>query len=189
MTTPANPWGRSPSSPGSWRTKSAKWPRSTRLELTDFSRELLKVIDQTRAIARNLHPVALGGGLPAALENLAAHISARVPCHSRCDDIPSLSEETDLAIYRIAQEAAANATRHARATQIIIGLRKRKTDVLLSVDDNGIGIPTDLPPDRIGMGLDIMAYRARLVNGTLEVTRKKGGGTRVNCYLPLTNGA
>ena len=157
-------------------------------ELNDFSRELLKVIDQTRSIARNLHPVALGGGLPAALENLAAHLSGKVPCHSRCADIPSLSDETQLAIYRIAQEAAANALRHARPTQIIIGLRKQKSEVVLSVEDNGIGIPADLPPDRTGMGLDIMEYRSRQVNGTLEVARKKGGGTRVSCRFPLPGG-
>lgn len=158
-------------------------------ELTDFSRELLKVIDQTRAIARNLHPVALGGGLCVALKTLALHLSDKIPCHCRCDEIPALSDETELAIYRIAQEATTNALRHARATQIIIGLRRRKAEVALSVEDNGIGIPADLPPDRMGMGLDIMEYRARLINGTLEVAKKPGGGTRVRCLFPLRDGA
>jgi len=143
-------------------------------------------IEQTRRVTRGLHPVPEEPtGLQLALTELAASVSetARVPC--RCDipqpvPIPDQTAATNL--YRIAQEAVQNALRHARASQITIGLRMDERAITLTVRDDGQGISDARP--RSGLGLDIMDYRADSLGATLTVGRADGGGTLVTCRLP-----
>jgi signal transduction histidine kinase len=83
-------------------------------------------------------------------------------------------------VYRIAQEAVANALKHSRATRIELGLRAHGRSFVLSVRDDGIGLPATAP--RWGqLGLSIMRYRAHLIGATLSLLRAPGGGTDIRC--------
>ena len=144
----------------------------------------LKLLDETRRIARGLHPAVLNDGLSAALEDLAARARVRMPCEFRGDKSIETSEMEALTIYRIAQEAVTNSLRHARASQLRILFRPTSEGLILSVEDDGVGIPNPVPTGP-GMGLDIMGYRALTIGAQLVIERLPQGGTRVVCALPV----
>src|SRR6266550_2095369 len=143
-----------------------------------------ETIRSCRNLARGLHPVTLASaGLPAALAELAARVPANVkfewPRSERIDFEPMLA----LHLYRIAEEAVANAVKHARAKSITIGLAIVAEQPILEIKDNGKGIGQKLKTE--GMGLRNMQYRANVIGGDLTVEARKGGGTCVRCTLPL----
>jgi PAS domain S-box-containing protein len=88
-------------------------------------------------------------------------------------------------LYRILREALINANKHARATQIMLEVRRSKNDLVFSVTDNGVGFSTKTKTGH-GLGFHIMKYRAESIGARLELESLKKGGTRVACYLPMT---
>jgi len=151
----------------------------------DEIEELLKdAVVQTRDLARGLVPVQMEqAGLSSALQQLANSISRlhKVDCQFAASGaIPKCTTQTAVHLYRIAQEAVANAIRNGRATGIEISLIQSGDISWLRVCDNGIGI-APATPATTGMGLKIMAYRARLIGGSVTVERIPAGGTEVTC--------
>jgi signal transduction histidine kinase len=146
-------------------------------------------IGQTRALAKGLAPVGLeDGGLGSALSQLASSTATvfGVGCHLHTDDA---LEVNDLAVsthlYRIAQEAINNAIRHGKARNIDITMQAVDGRVLLSIEDDGVGITPKADPG--GLGLQIMNFRARMVGGVLDVRRRASGGTAVVCSAPIVH--
>lgn len=149
--------------------------------------ELIRDADRmTRTIARGLVPVELDGeGLSAAIEGLC--VNARklfsVDCRFVQEGVPSIRDSSAVSnFYRIAQESISNAVKHGRATRIDVALVEAGRTLTLSITDNGVGFPETLGPDR-GMGVDIMGYRARVINARLSIYRRTEGGTVVSCVL------
>ena len=95
--------------------------------------------------------------------------------------MPALSDEVELVIYRVAQEALTNALRHADATEAAVSLSHGAGRVILTVTDNGRG----LPQHRSGGGLLGMHERAMLIGAELEVASDAGHGTEVRLTVPL----
>ncbi len=85
-------------------------------------------------------------------------------------------------LYRIAQEALSNAARHSHASRIAVELRGSAGELVLQVEDDGIGLPPDCGAG--GMGLRTMEYRAQVLGGQLTITPAAGGGTHVACCVP-----
>jgi two-component system sensor histidine kinase UhpB len=102
-------------------------------------------------------------------------------------DIPSLPAETELVVYRIAQESLTNAARHANATEARVSLAESDGAVVLRVTDDGDGLPADLP--RNTAGLAGMRERALLVGAALEVSSAPGRGTEVELRVPVGEAA
>lgn len=98
----------------------------------------------------------------------------------------SLAPDAELHLYRIAQESVANAIKHGRPRRVVIGLSRDRDSLILSVTDDGSGLPPKRDPTRISMGLDIMRHRAGLLGGTFSIASVKEGGTEVRCCIPLT---
>ena len=161
-------------------------------------------ITQARQLARGLNPVNLDRlGLAASVKDLADKVSdmCRVKCiMTTSGDIPMIGGNTATHLYRIAQEAVNNATRHGKATRIVIHLSEARGLLTMTVTDNGIGFPedeelqsaggTDLTTAQLpiaGMGLHSMSYRARLMSGSLTVGSGKRGGAILTCTVPLKN--
>ncbi|MHC4067942.1 MAG: PAS domain S-box protein, partial [Planctomycetota bacterium] len=143
-----------------------------------------ETIIETRTLAKGLCPVDLtADGLMTALQEHAANVEELydIVCTFKCDR-PVLVHEGAVAthLYRIAQEAVNNATKHAQAQRIEITIAADdERRVTLTVRDDGVGLPDDF--DRTdGMGLRIMNYRARMIGATLDVSRNRGGGTRAS---------
>jgi len=152
----------------------------------EIARMVQHAMTQTRELARGLSPVRLEAeGLTDALRELVAGTKKVFGCHCRfrCQP-PVLLANHGIAIhlYRIAQEAVSNALKHGGAGRIDIGLAAKGQSVMLTIADNGSGIPRQLPRTQ-GMGLRIMRYRAEVIGGTLKVEPRRGGGTRVVCVV------
>jgi signal transduction histidine kinase len=145
-----------------------------------------EAIDLTRNLARTLHPIELGaGGLEAALQNLAANISKAfgVACrfeHSGTMVLPD--PKAGIHLYRIAQEAVSNAIRHGHARNLVISLEAAGASILLTVTDDGRGLPADARGKK-GMGLRIMDYRAGMIGATFDIQNLPAGGVRAVCVL------
>jgi PAS domain S-box-containing protein len=144
-------------------------------------------ITEARSLARGLFPVQLEvQGLGVALQQLAANISARTPIECRLDcPQPVLVSDNTVAthLYRIAQEAVNNAVKHSRATSISLELKNNNNRIELKISDDGTGL-TPSSPSTGGMGLHIMHYRARAINGTLTVEPGAEKGTVIFCSAP-----
>ena len=140
----------------------------------------------TRNLSRALHRFDVdAAGLVEALEDLVDREMWRTPCRLEVKPSFHLDDDTVAAhLYRIAREAVINANKHAQAAQIVVKLeRSEQKQLVLSVTDDGIGIPKARNGAR-GLGFHIMNYRAGLMGGQLKVESPEKGGTRVACYLP-----
>ena len=122
-------------------------------------------------------------GLMSALEELAASVANvyGITCASDVQH-PVLVHDHLVAthLFRIAQEAINNATRHGKASVINIRLSSVDGSIKLAIEDNGGGVPKPLPAGH-GMGLSLMQYRAGMIGGQLVVAPRPGGGTIVAC--------
>ena len=151
--------------------------------------ELLKdAIVQARNIARGIAPVHMDeAGLVSALEDLAANTRRlhQIDCNFEPEgEVLINHREMSIHLYRIAQEAISNAVRHGHAGEVSIVLAISAGHVILTIQDNGIGIgPSESPS--AGMGLRSMRYRAGVLDGTIDISALPEGGTRVCCRAPL----
>jgi two-component system, chemotaxis family, CheB/CheR fusion protein len=140
---------------------------------------------RARDLARGLHPFELGsGGLLVALRELVTRANERTPCRGEFPRSLRVSDEgVALNLYRVAQEAVNNALKHARASEVIIGLREENDELVLTVKDDGTGIRSLRKNKR--MGIHMMKYRADVSGGKLEIESRRGRGTTVTCRVPL----
>ena len=159
-------------------------------------------IARTRDLAHGLSPLGLEAeGLVPALQELARRTDElsglRCEFHGRDASNPCEGGAA-VQLYRIAQESVNNAVKHAKARTVVITLSTEEGRGILSIEDDGTGFALDQPAGS-GMGLQVMAYRARMIGGSL-VTRRgnshgtEGGGPRgtiVTCtfILPRTDRA
>jgi signal transduction histidine kinase len=156
-------------------------------ELQRVTRYLNEVVEHIRLLARELRPMLLHDlGLQGSLRSLAAGLSSdstivRTTFPTR---IPRLDETAELTVYRIAQEALANAIRHAHARSVTIVLTARARRLRLEVRDDGCGFD---PACRRApaLGLLSMEERALALGGRLDVFSQPGAGTVVRLDCPL----
>ena len=139
-----------------------------------------------REIARGLAPVEItGGGFATALRKLAKTVRDRsgIPCRVRSDKGVAVSDSLIAThLYRIAQEAVQNALKHSHASGVSITVHADKGKIILTVKDDGIGLPIAAAKSE-GMGLHTMRYRAAIINASLAITSGRKGGTTVTCSL------
>jgi two-component system sensor histidine kinase UhpB len=144
-----------------------------------------ETINAVRDIARRLRPEALDElGLQNALAALARRNSLHAgisvePIFER--EIPELDRDSELAIYRIAQESLTNVLRHSGASAVRMELGDTNGRVRLLVADDGAG----LRGAPAGNGIKGMKERALGLGGLLEVRDRRGGGTEVRLVLPV----
>src|SRR6185369_8571436 len=104
-----------------------------------------------------------------------------------------LPSDIRTACFRIAQEALANAARHAGASEVKLQLKLAGNDLELTVSDNGAGFDLERhrsPEERKNhVGLVTMAERANLLGGSLDIDTAPGRGTRIRASLPIAANA
>lgn len=153
----------------------------------EIERLLGESVKQARDLAHGLVPVQLGdAGLPAALQELAASTARVFPLECTFEfagdtDLPKSAAATHL--YRIAQEAINNATKHGKAHRIEIRLSANRSAMSLSIADDGVGL-SNATKQMDGVGISIMRYRANMLGGELEIEDGSSGGTVVSCTVP-----
>jgi two-component system, NarL family, sensor histidine kinase UhpB len=152
--------------------------------------QLAEIIQQSladvRRISLELRPGALEElGLVNALISLCARVSEQTGMRIRRElagPIRDLAPDVELAVYRIAQEALTNAVRHSHASEVTLSLSCSDTDLVLSVTDNGDGLPEQVTA---GGGLTGMRERAMLIDGGLKIESAPGRGVQVTLRLAL----
>lgn len=136
-----------------------------------------------RRIVRDLHPVAVDNlGLAGAIEELAVRLSGPATVSVTSTAMPSLGAAVEVALYRIAAEAAGNAVRHAAASEIRLVLTAVDGMVVMTVTDDGGGFGPDTAV--AGIGLASMRNRAAELSGTLSISSSEAGST-IRVELPI----
>ena len=142
-------------------------------------------LDDVRRVARDLRPEALDDlGLSSALAALCerlARAGLRID-HRLQPVLPPLSDEEELVVYRVAQEALTNVLRHAACDRAELALEIRDQELVLDVRDDGRGFDAE---QAAANGLAGMRERALLVGARLEVRSRPERGAMVRLALPL----
>jgi len=158
-------------------------------DLARIGRYVGEVGEHLRQMARDLRPMLLRDlGLEESLHSLADGMtrSGTVVTTQVRTAIPRLDEETEIGVYRIAQEALANASRHARARAICISLSVTGRGLELEIADDGRGFAPDARRGSDALGLVGMEERALALGGRLELRSALGEGTLVRLTCPAT---
>lgn len=151
-----------------------------------ISELLNEATDEASKLARSVQPVeGEARGLLMALRQLAANTEHSHDIKCACEiRRPVFIHDNHVAtnVYRIAEEAIANALQHGAATEITITLSETRDGVTLTVRDNGRGLPPKFTENG-GLGLHMMRYRARTIGGSIELRRNAGRGVTVSCHF------
>lgn len=157
---------------------------ATREQLDDMREEVNASTTMLKNLARRLRPPTLDHfGLDVALRQLADEfqhhtgISVLLDCPA---DLPRLA--SDLAVFRVAQEAMTNAAKHATPTTVRLRLRLDDREVTFSVADDGVGFDPALPTS--GLGLLGIRERVTLAGGEVAIDSAPGEGTTVTARIP-----
>lgn len=161
--------------------------------LADSIKLVTEMIAIVRDVMSDLRPVVLDEyGLEAALQAYLTKYEARyaisVEFTRSSRRPPRLGAGLEMTVLRIAQEALLNIARHAHADHVSLALQWEENAILLSIEDNGIGIQSWQETNRLnGHGLMVMRERAEAVGGTLKILSAVKKGTRIEAYLPFQN--
>jgi two-component system, NarL family, sensor histidine kinase UhpB len=157
-------------------------------EIESTKQSVRQALEEVRRIARELRPEMLEHlGLASALTELSrkfADQSGIRVTRRFADDLPPLSQEAEIAVYRVAQESLTNVARHADASQVELTLEPGIASVVLRVADNGHGLPETNAGSNGHSGLRGMRERALLVGGALAIKRSSAGGAEVRLEVP-----
>jgi two-component system, NarL family, sensor histidine kinase UhpB len=150
-----------------------------------------QAMEELVSLARQLRPTALDDlGLKAALAGATDELgrqSGIATSFGATGDFREIPGEVQLVVYRVGQEALANAARHSGADSIVVRLARQGDRVELSVSDDGRGFAFDEAGG--GLGIEGMRERALLVGGELEFESRPGVGTKVSLVVdPVRSG-
>ena len=157
-------------------------------ELAELAEDLRSGIDRLRNLLFELRPVALDveGLVPAIamyLEHAAKETGWSWGISESIDRDPPA--DARVTIYRIAQEAIANVRKHADATRVDVEVSSADDGILLRVTDDGRGFDPNSTPSPGHLGLSTISERAELAGGWCRVESERGGGTVLECWMPL----
>lgn len=151
---------------------------------------IVELSESVRRLAYQFHPSILDDlGLAIALRRLVDDFQTRTGIDARflCTDIPRhVAQEVVTCLYRVAQEGLANISRHARAKNVHVDLRRVRDGLQLMISDDGVGFDASRDSGRRGsLGLLSMKERIFLVDGTLDIQSTRGEGTRICAWAPF----
>jgi len=153
--------------------------------LKDLDGWVERLGSEIRRLSHDLHPPQLSSaGFSAALAGLCADRArlCGIEIAFAADVLPEPAPERAIHLFRIAQQAIANAERHARASRIEVGLERAFGRLRLTVRDDGCGfVPTAAT---LGIGIEGMRSRAMAMGGTLEIDSSPGKGALVVVEIP-----
>jgi two-component system, NarL family, sensor histidine kinase UhpB len=165
--------------------RAAEQPAARDGALVEIAATALRSLEDVRRIGRELRPEALDDlGLVNALIALCARIEEQGGLRVRRDlswRLPELTAETELVVYRTAQEALTNVLRHAEASEAAVVLSYSDDQLTLTVTDDGRGIPEAITE----FGLRGMRERALVIDAQLEIRAGSRQGTEIVLRIPI----
>jgi signal transduction histidine kinase len=144
-------------------------------------------LQETRRALKSLRASPLDDlGLALALRKMAEEAAARASLKldlSLPEQLPALSSDVEQCVYRVAQEAIANAAHHANAQTLIVQVLVNAPQVSLLVRDDGLGFNVEQGETSRHFGLPGMRERAQLVGGQLTIDSQPGQGTAIQLTI------
>ena len=161
--------------------------RTAGAEATVMRKDLARLSEDVHAMSYRLHPSVLDDlGLVEALRAECDRVTqGGVRVEVDAHGVTKASGETSLCLFRVAQEAISNATRHGHASVVKVLLSARDRGLHLEVADNGSGFDPAQARERPSLGLASMRERVRLSKGLLEIVSTPGLGTTVIAWVPV----
>lgn len=156
---------------------------------------LRQVLDQgielKRRVVEELRPTLLDTmGLLAALRWQSEETCRRADlrCTERFpEDEPQFNRAGAIALFRVVQEALANVAKHAKASEVDIGLELTDGEVVVTVRDNGSGAAQAALSRPRSHGISGIRHRIQVLGGRLDITSEPGRGTTVRATVPLSS--
>lgn len=156
------------------------------------AQESLDLLDQAieglrRIIARLSPRVLEEVGLLAAIRRHAQLLSNQTGMKARVDlpeSLEGVDHDIEVALYRSAQEALHNISKHSQARSFEIRLRRTADKIDLEIEDDGKGLLSKIPPDG-GFGLTGMRERTVALGGSMAIHSRRGRGTQIRIVLPF----
>jgi PAS domain S-box-containing protein len=168
-------------------------PAPVREELREMQNSIVRISQDVHSLSRQLHPSILDDlGLIKAAESECTSFSRRegIEVVFKHENIPRvIPKDVSLSLYRIIQEGLMNISKHACAEHISVSLKGIDHDVLLSVQDDGIGFDWAEVKENPGLGFSSMRERARLIHGELSIQSQPEKGTVITLRVPLARDA
>lgn len=163
-------------------------------DLQQLRASVADIIENVRRLSTNLSPIIIDDlGIDAALEYLAQSFTEifSIPCTL---SVPSISDffpkNKHPLIYRLLQGALSNSGKHSGADQVTVTAKVNSHQVLVEIQDNGRGFSKEetaaMPMGQRGIGLIVMAERAKMLGGQMEIETFPEKGTTVRYLLPCT---
>jgi len=159
----------------------------TSVHLTDLSARTKALSADAHRLSHGLHPAKLKQlGLAAALRGFCRDVqaTARVQVTYSADDVPMLSADVALVLYRVAQEAVGNAIKHSGARHVAVELAGAASVIRLAITDDGCGFDPAAASLTGSLGLLGMRERVGMVGGRIRWEPTPGGGTTVRVEVP-----
>ena len=161
--------------------------------LTEKADKMSGLIDSTihtvQRISSKLRPGVLDYlGLPAAIDWQVNEFKEQTGIRSKIEiasDVNVEDQNISIAVFRIFQETLTNIMRHAKASRVDVVLKQEEDTLVLTVKDNGIGIPEDKISKHTSFGIMGIKERARVLSGTVSISGVPGKGTTVTVCIPL----
>jgi signal transduction histidine kinase len=166
-------------------------PEPVREKLNNMKEQMVKLSRDIHNLARQLHPSILDDlGLVRAVESECTAFLERegvdiVFSHQNISNI--VEKDVALALYRIVQEGLRNISKHACANHVSVSLKGSDYDILLSIQDDGIGFDVAGAKVTPGIGLSSLRERVRLVKGELSIKSQPGDGTVIAVKVSLNS--
>jgi two-component system sensor histidine kinase UhpB len=170
-----------------WLMDHAKTDPETRKKLTSMTNLVTSTIHDVQRISAELRPGILDDlGLAASIEWYAGEFEERsnIRVIMDLDDVQSNSTRNNLAFFRVMQESLTNVIRHSNAKNVKLILCRSVENIVLSIEDDGVGISEEHLSSPHSLGLIGMHERVRQSDGILEITSEQGRGTLIRITIP-----
>lgn len=157
--------------------------------LHTIQEQLVSLSEDVHALSRQLHPSILEDlGLAEALRSECAAFARRegIDVYYFPSELSeTMPSDVALCLYRVTQEALRNVAKHAAAADVLVTLNTVGPDVVLRIEDSGIGFDRENERNQPGLGLSSMAERVALIQGQISIASAVGRGTTVEVRVPL----
>lgn len=163
---------------------------SVREKVGTLQQRTAALIDDVRHLSRELHPTGIEHvGVAAGLKSLCQDFGKKedISIQVETDNSPvEVPLDIALCLYRVAEESLRNIQRHSGAKTARLSLTSDADGLRLSISDDGVGFDLNRAQPARGVGLLSMRERLRLLNGSLRIESRPGGGTQLDVYVPIS---
>jgi PAS domain S-box-containing protein len=162
-----------------------------RSRVKELQKRLLELGTEIQAISHRLHSSKLEYlGLVVACGSFCREVAERqkVTVDFAATDVPrEVPQDVSLCLFRVLQESLNNAIKYSGVQHFEVRIQGSLGEIQLTVHDDGAGFDAESAMSSQGLGLISMRERVSLVNGTMSIISKPGGGTEVSVRVPLVS--